>query len=100
MVNEPVAMFLDEPTTGLDPQARRSMWKLIDGLRSDGMAIMLTTHYMEEAEVLCDRVAVIDRGAIVAVDAPQTLIRQLTGPRRPVGPQGRRPDAGRRLSST
>ena len=77
MVNQPVAMFLDEPTTGLDPQARRRMWKLIDGLRSDGMAIMLTTHYMEEAEVLCDRVAVIDRGSIVAVDAPQTLIEQL-----------------------
>ena len=79
MVNEPVAMFLDEPTTGLDPQARRRMWKLIDGLRSDGMAIMLTTHYMEEAEVLCDRVAVIDRGAIIAVDAPQALIQQLAG---------------------
>ena len=77
MVNRPVAMFLDEPTTGLDPQARRNMWKLIDGLRSDGMAIMLTTHYMEEAEVLCDRVAVIDRGSIVAVDAPQALIEQL-----------------------
>ena len=53
------------------------MWKLIDGLRSDGMAIMLTTHYMEEAEVLCDRVAVIARGSIVAVDAPQVLIEQL-----------------------
>ena len=77
MVNQPVAMFLDEPTTGLDPQARRNMWKLIDGLRADGMAIMLTTHYMEEAEVLCDRVAVIDHGAIVAVDEPQTLIEQL-----------------------
>ncbi len=77
MVNEPVAMFLDEPTTGLDPQARRRMWKLIDGLRADGMAVVLTTHYMEEAEVLCDRVAVIDHGSIVAVDAPQALIRQL-----------------------
>ncbi len=79
MVNQPVAMFLDEPTTGLDPQARRKMWKLIDGLRSDGMAIMLTTHYMEEAEVLCDRVAVIDHGAIVAIDKPQVLIEQLAG---------------------
>ncbi len=77
MVNRPVAMFLDEPTTGLDPQARRRMWDLIDGLCSDGMAIMLTTHYMEEAEVLCDRVAIIDRGAIVAVAPPETLIRQL-----------------------
>ena len=68
LVNTPVAMFLDEPTTGLDPQARRRMWDLIDNLRSEGMAIMLTTHYMEEAEVLCDRVAVIDHGNIVALD--------------------------------
>lgn len=77
LVNDPVAMFLDEPTTGLDPQARRNMWDLVDGLRSEGMAIMLTTHYMEEAEVLCDRVAVIDHGKIVANDTPQALIDQL-----------------------
>ncbi len=77
LVNNPVAMFLDEPTTGLDPQARRNMWDLIDDLRSEGMAIMLTTHYMEEAEVLCDRVAVIDHGNIVAIDTPQMLIEQL-----------------------
>lgn len=77
LVNNPVAMFLDEPTTGLDPQARRRMWELIDGLRSDGMAIMLTTHYMEEAELLCDRIAVIDHGKIVALDTPQNLIEQL-----------------------
>ena len=77
LVNKPVAMFLDEPTTGLDPQARRNMWELIDGLRSDGMAIMLTTHYMEEAEMLCDRVAVIDHGNIVALDTPNALIAQL-----------------------
>ena len=78
LVNTPVAMFLDEPTTGLDPQARRRMWDLIDNLRSEGMAIMLTTHYMEEAEVLCDRVAVIDHGNIVALDTPQALVDQLT----------------------
>ena len=78
LVNDPVAMFLDEPTTGLDPQARRNMWDLIDGLRSEGMAIMLTTHYMEEAEILCDRVAVIDHGNIVAIDTPQALVDQLT----------------------
>ncbi len=78
LVNNPVAMFLDEPTTGLDPQARRRMWDLIDGLRSDGMAIMLTTHYMEEAELLCDRIAIIDDGKIVALDTPQNLIDQLT----------------------
>ena len=77
LVNDPVAMFLDEPTTGLDPQARRNMWDLIDGLRSEGMAIMLTTHYMEEAEILCDRVAVIDHGNIVAIDTPQALVDQL-----------------------
>ena len=77
LVNDPVAMFLDEPTTGLDPQARRNMWDLIDGLRSEGMAIMLTTHYMEEAEILCDRVAVIDHGNIVANDTPQALIDEL-----------------------
>ncbi len=78
LINTPVAMFLDEPTTGLDPQARRNMWDLIDGLRSEGMAIMLTTHYMEEAEILCDRVAVIDHGKIVANDTPQNLIDQLS----------------------
>ena len=78
LVNNPIAMFLDEPTTGLDPQARRNMWELIDGLRSDGMAVMLTTHYMEEAEYLCDRVAVIDHGNIVANDTPQALVEQLT----------------------
>ena len=77
LVNNPVAMFLDEPTTGLDPQARRRMWELIDSLRTDGMAIMLTTHYMEEAELLCDRIAVIDHGQIVALDTPQELIDQL-----------------------
>ncbi len=77
LVNNPVAMFLDEPTTGLDPQARRRMWDLIDNLRTDGMAIMLTTHYMEEAELLCDRIAIIDHGKIVALDTPQNLIDQL-----------------------
>ncbi len=77
LVNDPVAMFLDEPTTGLDPQARRNMWELISGLRQKGMAIMLTTHYMEEAQELCDRVAVIDQGKIVAMDTPSELIRDL-----------------------
>lgn len=77
LVNNPVAMFLDEPTTGLDPQARRRMWDLIDNLRTDGMAVMLTTHYMEEAELLCDRIAIIDHGQIVALDTPQNLIDQL-----------------------
>jgi len=77
LVNEPVVLFLDEPTTGLDPQARRHMWELIRGIRSSGATIVLTTHYMEEAEELCDRVAVVDRGRIVAIDTPDTLIDDL-----------------------
>ena len=74
LVNDPVVMFLDEPTTGLDPQARRHMWDLIKRLRTDGKTIVMTTHYMEEAEELCDRVAIIDKGSIVALDSPDTLI--------------------------
>lgn len=74
LVNDPVVMFLDEPTTGLDPQARRHMWELIKRLRADGTTILMTTHYMEEAEELCDRVAIIDKGSIVALDSPNTLI--------------------------
>ena len=77
LVNEPVVLFLDEPTTGLDPQARRHMWDLIRGIRSDGATIVLTTHYMEEAEELCDRVAIVDRGRIVAIDTPDTLVDRL-----------------------
>ena len=77
LVNEPVVLFLDEPTTGLDPQARRHMWELIRGIRSSGATIVLTTHYMEEAEELCDRVAVVDRGRIVAIDSPDVLIDRL-----------------------
>ena len=77
LVNEPVVLFLDEPTTGLDPQARRHMWELIRDIQSSGATIVLTTHYMEEAEELCDRVAVVDRGRIVAIDAPDALIDQL-----------------------
>ena len=77
LVNEPVVLFLDEPTTGLDPQARRHMWELIMGIRSSGTTIVLTTHYMEEAEELCDRVAIVDRGRIVAIETPDALIDQL-----------------------
>ena len=77
LVNNPVAMFLDEPTTGLDPQARRNLWDLITGLRDSGKAIVLTTHYMEEAEDLCDRVAIMDQGKIVAMDTPEELIKGL-----------------------
>ncbi|MFP6595469.1 MAG: ABC transporter ATP-binding protein [Dehalococcoidia bacterium] len=74
LVNEPVVMFLDEPSTGLDPQARRNMWDLIKGLQADGTTVMLTTHYMEEAEELCDRVAIVDSGRIVALDTPLALV--------------------------
>lgn len=77
LVNRPQVLFLDEPTTALDPQARRHMWELIQRIRSTGTTIMLTTHYMEEAEELCDRVAIMDKGKIVQMDAPQTLIERL-----------------------
>ena len=68
-------MFLDEPTTGLDPQARHAIWDVIATLRSQGKTVLLTTHFMEEAERLCDRVAVMDHGQIIALDSPQALIR-------------------------
>src|SRR6185369_6603161 len=70
MVNKPVAIFLDEPTTGLDPQARRNLWDLITQIKSRGTTVILTTHYMEEAKFLCDRVAIMDDGKIVALDSP------------------------------
>ncbi len=75
LVNDPEIAFLDEPTTGLDPQARRGLWSVIESMRSRGKTIFLTTHYMEEAEQLCDRVAIIDHGKIIALDTPQALIR-------------------------
>jgi ABC-2 type transport system ATP-binding protein len=74
LVNRPEIVFLDEPTTGLDPQARRSMWETIRQIQREGSTVMLTTHYMEEAEVLCDRVAVMDAGQIIALDTPNLLI--------------------------
>ncbi len=77
LVNDPEIVFLDEPTTGLDPQARRNLWDVISGLRAAGKTIVLTTHYMEEAEVLCDRVAIMDTGRIIACDTPLRLIQSL-----------------------
>ncbi len=77
LVNDPVILFLDEPTTGLDPQARRQVWALVKKIRNDGSTIVLTTHYMEEAEELCDRIAVIESGEIIAIDTPNALIDQL-----------------------
>lgn len=77
LINQPKIIFLDEPTTGLDPQARRNLWELIKDLRASGCTIVLTTHYLDEAEVLCDRVAIIDSGKIIAIDSPEGLIDQL-----------------------
>jgi ABC-2 type transport system ATP-binding protein len=77
LINQPRIIFLDEPTTGLDPQARRNLWDLIKDIRSKGTTVILTTHYMDEAEVLCDRVAIIDSGKIVAINSPHTLIDDL-----------------------
>lgn len=77
LINQPQIIFLDEPTTGLDPQARRNLWDLIREIRAQGTTIIITTHYMDEAEVLCDRVAIIDQGKIIALNKPALLIDQL-----------------------
>lgn len=77
LVHNPKVFFLDEPTTGLDPQARRNLWKLIEEVRDRGISVILTTHYMDEAEVLCDRIAIMDQGNIIALDTPKNLIRDL-----------------------
>lgn len=77
LINQPKIIFLDEPTTGLDPQARRNLWDLITEIRKKGTTVIITTHYMDEAEVLCDRVAVIDSGKIIAIDTPDKLIDNL-----------------------
>ncbi len=77
LVNEPKVLFLDEPTTGLDPQARRNLWDLVRDIRKGGVTVILTTHYMEEAEVLCDRVAIMDTAKIIALDTPKNLIADL-----------------------
>jgi ABC-2 type transport system ATP-binding protein len=74
LVGNPELLFLDEPTTGLDPQSRRQLWELISRFRAGGRTIVLTTHYMEEAERLCDRVAIVDHGRVIALGAPQELI--------------------------
>ena len=76
LINDPELVFLDELTTGLDPQARRAIWELVRGIRKRGKTVFLTTHLMEEAERLCDRVAIIDRGRIIDIGAPETLVRR------------------------
>lgn len=77
LVHNPKVFFLDEPTTGLDPQARRNLWDLIRQVRDRGVTVLITTHYLDEAELLCDRVAIMDNGKIIALDTPQKLINQL-----------------------
>jgi ABC-2 type transport system ATP-binding protein len=79
LVGDPELLFLDEPTTGLDPQSRRQLWDILRGFRSQGRTILLTTHYMDEAERLCDRVAVVDHGRVIALGSPAELIAQLGG---------------------
>lgn len=85
LINSPRIIFLDEPTTGLDPQARRNLWELIKDIRAKGTTVIITTHYMDEAEILCDRIAIIDSGRIVALDTTDNLIDALvaTGFERP-----------------
>jgi len=77
LVHSPRVFFMDEPTTGLDPQARRNLWELTQHIRDKGVTVVMTTHYMDEAELLCDRVAIMDKGKIIAIDTPKKLIRQL-----------------------
>lgn len=77
LINDPKIVFLDEPTTGLDPQARRNLWELVKNIRDKGATVIITTHYMDEAEVLCDRVAIIDAGKIIALETPDHLIDDL-----------------------
>jgi ABC-2 type transport system ATP-binding protein len=77
LVHNPKVFFMDEPTTGLDPQARRNLWDLTRAIQKRGVTVLLTTHYLDEAEILCDRVAIMDRGKIIALDTPKNLISQL-----------------------
>ena len=77
LVGDPELLFLDEPTTGLDPQSRRQLWGLIEELRATGRTIVLTTHYMDEAERLCERVAIVDHGHVIALGAPAELIETI-----------------------
>ncbi|MBM3382707.1 MAG: ABC transporter ATP-binding protein [Betaproteobacteria bacterium] len=76
LINDPELVFLDEPTTGLDPQARRNLWSLVGEIKSEGKSIILTTHYMEEAYVLCDQIAIMDKGSIIAQGEPKNLLRE------------------------
>lgn len=87
LVGDPELLFLDEPTTGLDPQSRRQLWRLIEEFRSTGRTILLTTHYMDEAEKLCDRVAIVDHGRVIALGTPQDLIGSIAATHPPPPPR-------------
>ncbi|HKE51504.1 MAG TPA: ABC transporter ATP-binding protein [Actinomycetes bacterium] len=80
LVHDPEVVFLDEPTSGLDPQARRNLWDVLRAINAEGRTVVLTTHYLDEAEVLCDRVAIVDRGRLLKLGAPAELIRGLDSP--------------------
>jgi ABC-2 type transport system ATP-binding protein len=80
LVSDPEIVFLDEPTTGLDPQARRNLWEVVQGIHAEGRTVVLTTHYMEEAQLLCDRVAIMDQGKLIALDTPTRLAEALPAP--------------------
>ena len=77
LVNSPRVLFLDEPTTGLDPQARRNLWELVERIKQRGITVVMTTHYMDEAELLCDRIAIMDEGKILVIDTPKNLVDAL-----------------------
>ncbi len=99
LVHDPEVLFLDEPTAALDPQARRNLWDLLSGLNDSGRTVVLTTHYMDEAEILCDRVAIMDHGRILQFDSPAALVRGLDAPARiTVAPGQLTLEAGRALN--
>ncbi len=92
LVNDPAVLFLDEPTTGLDPQARRVFWELVQSIKAQRKTIILTTHYMEEAELLCDEIAIMDHGHVIARGSPRELLREHFGDAPPVNSHGRVPN--------
>jgi ABC-2 type transport system ATP-binding protein len=92
LVNDPEIVFLDEPTAGLDPQARHSLWDLVLGLGMEARTVILTTHYIEEAEALCNRVGILDGGRLIALDTPSALIGGLAAPSAPAAPSWRAPN--------
>lgn len=94
LVNDPEIVFLDELTTGLDPQARRSTWELVEAIKEQGKTVVLVTHYMDEAEALCDRLAIIDQGKVIALDTPQALIERTSSEKRVVFQTNGRPNSG------